>query len=99
MFNDLNNASSILDPIMFVDDTNLYYSHKNIKQLFTKVNEELEKIGEWFKANKFSLNNKKTKYTHFHKNSIQDNLPLKLLDLKIAKTIKLKEKKQLNFKV
>ena len=57
--NDLNNASSILDPIMFADDTNLFYSHKNIHQLFAKVNDELEKIGDWFKANKLSLNNKK----------------------------------------
>ena len=29
--NDLKNASNILDPIMFADDTNLFYSHTNIK--------------------------------------------------------------------
>ena len=34
----------------------------------------------------------KTKYTPFHKNSIKDDLSLKLPDLK-QKTIKLKEKK------
>ena len=39
--NDLNNVSDILDPIMFADDTNLFYSHKSIHQLFTKVKEEL----------------------------------------------------------
>ena len=72
---------------MFADDTNLFYSHKNIHQLFTKVNEELEKIGDWFETNKLSFNNKKTKYTLFHKNSIKDDLPLKLPDLKIAKKI------------
>ena len=57
--NDLNNASSTLDLIMFADDRNLFYSHKNIHQLFAKVNEELEKIGDWFKANKLSFNNQK----------------------------------------
>ena len=62
--NDLDNVSSILDPIMFADDTNLFYSHKDVNQLFTKVNEELEKIGDWFKAKKLSLNNRKNKYTH-----------------------------------
>ena len=41
--NDLNSASGILDPIMFADDTSLFYSHKSIHQLFTKVNEELKK--------------------------------------------------------
>ena len=41
--NDLNNASDILDTIMFADDTNLFYSHKIIHHLFTKVNKELKK--------------------------------------------------------
>ena len=35
-------------------------------------------------ANKLSLNVKKTKYTFFHKNSIKDDIPLKLPALKIA---------------
>ena len=47
-------------------------------------NGELKKIGEWFKANKLSLNNRKTKYTLFHKKSSKGDLPLKLLALKIA---------------
>ena len=94
--NDLNNASSILDPITFADDTNLFYSQKNIHQLFTKINEELEKIGDWFKANKLSLNNKKTKYTLFHKNSIKDDLPVKLPDLEIANN-EIERKKAIKF--
>ena len=97
--NDLNNVSSILDPNILdssILDTNLFYSHKNIHQLFTKVNEELEKIGDWFKANKLSLNNKKTKYTFFHKNSIKDDLPLKLPDLKIANK-EIERKKAIKF--
>ena len=69
---------------MFAKDTNLFCTHKIIHQFFAKVNEELEKIGDWFKANKLFLNNKKTKYALFHKNSIKDYLPLKLADLKIA---------------
>ena len=32
--NDLKNASSVLDPIMFADDTNLFYTHSNIPKLF-----------------------------------------------------------------
>ena len=32
--NDLNRASDTLDLIMFADDTNLFYSHKDIKTLF-----------------------------------------------------------------
>ena len=48
---------------------------------------ELEKISEWFKANKLSLNIKKTIYTLFHKNSTKDDLPLKLPDLKIVNSV------------
>ena len=68
---------------MFADDTNLFYSHKDIKTLFNIVNNELIKINDWLKANKQSLNADKTKYTFFHKLSISDNIPLKLPILKV----------------
>ena len=42
--NDSNRASDILDPTMFADDTNLFYSHKDIKKLFHRVNTELVKV-------------------------------------------------------
>ena len=48
---------------------------------------ELEKISEWFKANKLSLSIKKTNYTLFHKSSTKDDLPLKLPDLKIVNSV------------
>ena len=82
--NDLPNVSNMLDPIMFADDTNLFFSSSNIKTLFATVNHELEKISLWFIANRLSLNVEKTKYTLFHKKSVRDNIPLKLPDLKIA---------------
>ena len=75
--NDLKDASKSLDCIMFADDTNFFYSHKNIKGLFYTVNSELEKISQWFKANKLSINIKKTKFTLFHKNSSKDDIPVK----------------------
>ena len=43
-----------------------FYSHKNIKGLFSTVNSELEKISQWFQANKLSINIKKTKFILFH---------------------------------
>ena len=55
--NDLKDASKSLDCIIFADDTNLIYSHKNIKCLFYTVNSELDKISQWFKANKLLINN------------------------------------------
>ena len=35
--NDLHKVAKFLDPIMFADDTNLFYSHKNIKTLFQSL--------------------------------------------------------------
>ena len=58
--NDLSNASNILYPIMFADDTNVFFSHGNISTLFLTVNNELHKTGEWFKASRLLLNIKKT---------------------------------------
>ena len=52
---------------MFADDTNLFYSRKDINALFLKVNNKLHKINQWFISNKLSLNIKK----QIHFNSIQ----------------------------
>ena len=44
---------------MFADDTNVFFSHKDIKTLFHTINTELVKVNHWFKANKLSLNVRK----------------------------------------
>jgi len=44
---------------MFADDTNLFFSEKDIDHLVNFVNSELEKRTDWFKANTLSLNVKK----------------------------------------
>ena len=46
---------------MFADNTNLLYTHKNIKTLFQIVNSELKLANEWFLAKRLSLNAKKNK--------------------------------------
>ena len=48
-----------------------------------KANSELRKISEWFRANKLSLNEDKTRFTLFHRPQDRDNLPLRLPALKI----------------
>ena len=85
--NDLCNASNILKPIMFADDTNLFISAKDIKQVFQMMNEELVTIQNWFNANKLSLNADKTKYSFFHPLSYADKIPLRLPELKIGNTV------------
>ena len=48
--NDLNKASDVLDPTMFADGTNLFYSLQYIKSLFGRMNCQLKKICQWFRA-------------------------------------------------
>ena len=93
--NDIYNATDYLRAILFADDTNLFYSHKDVNILYNICNQELSGINEWFKANKLSLNVTKTKYTLFHKPSRSENLPLKLPRLLINNT-HIQRKNQLN---
>ena len=85
--NDLPFSSKILNSIIFADDTNLFYEHKNIVKLLVTVNEESMNINDWFIANKlslsFSLNVGKTKCSSFHKPSRVDDLPLQLPKLNV----------------
>ena len=42
--NDLHHASKVLNPIMFADDTNVFFSHSDINILFEKMNKELTNV-------------------------------------------------------
>ena len=84
---DLPQASKLLDPIMFADDTNLFYSRKDIHSLFNIVNNESLNISHWLNSNKLSLNADKTKFTLFHKVRQRDNIPWVSPTLKIYNTL------------
>ena len=67
--NDLHHALTLLNPIIFADDTNLFFSHSYINVLFKKMNKELTNVNDWFNDNKLSLYIKKTKYSFSQKSS------------------------------
>ena len=94
--NDLWCSTPLLETIMFADDTNLFYSHNDVKELLQTMNAELSRLNDWFCANKLSLNIDKTKYVLFHKAKSRDNLPLVLPDLRINNA-KIKEENSLKF--
>ena len=62
--NDLNNAS-LLDVILFADDTNLFISHNDPGCLNDTLNSELNNLSTWFAANWLSLNLSKTNFMVF----------------------------------
>ena len=72
---------------MFADNTNLFYSGKDIHSLFNTVNNGLSNISYWFNSNKLSLNADKHKFTFFHKVIRGDNIALVLPTLKINSTL------------
>ena len=57
--NDLSNVSTVVELILFADDTNLFMSHKDPVYLATSLNSELNKLSAWFKANKHAKKKKK----------------------------------------
>ena len=63
--NDIVNASSLLHLIIFADDTNIFYSHKNIVTLMNDVNAGLKLINNWLLSNRLSLNISKTHFILF----------------------------------
>ena len=79
--NDFWHSTLLLEDIMVADDTNLFYSHDNVKELFRTINAELSNLNDCFCANNVSPNTDKTKYVLFHKAKSKSNLPLVLPDL------------------
>ena len=82
--NDIVECSPSLTKILFADDTNLFHSDKDVLKLFRTVNHELFTLSEWFKANKLSLNAKKTHYILFTNKKVdmaEMNLELKIDDI------------------
>ena len=73
-----------LRTIMFADDTSLFLLDQNIEKCFSSMQNELQKISTWFKANKSSLNISKTKYLLFHSQNKNSEIPQHLPPLKLT---------------
>ena len=63
--NDLPSCSSLLNFIIFADDTSIFMKHKDPQFLKQTMNSELEKVYSWFVINKLVLNVKKTHFMIF----------------------------------
>ena len=63
--NNLCFVSSSLYFVIFADYSNLLISGPSLPDLFERLNTEIEKATEWFRANKLSVNLSKTHYMIF----------------------------------
>ena len=88
--NDICESSSKLSFFLFADDTTLFYSHKDTKVIQEIFNRELITISDWLKANKLSLNVKKTNVLlfrttkHFHTQKFQITINNTVVDEKVS---------------
>ena len=85
--NDLPMCSKFLDFILFADDTNIFFSEKSIDYCFEIFNNELINLAEWFKANKQSINLKKTGYIVFGRGKKYSKNVLTIYDNIITRVI------------
>ena len=65
--NDIECALTYTKCLLFADDTTVYHSGRNIDQVKTEIENDLNVLIDWFKANKLSLNITKTDFIHFKK--------------------------------
>ena len=85
--NDLATSCERLMTLMFADDTNIFFSHKDTNVLFEVMNSEIQSLNQWLIYNKLSLNTKKCKYTIFFPKRKSNLLPKQLPDLKLSNFI------------
>ena len=64
--NDLPKAVPLLKILLFADDTSCLYSSRDESGLFGVMNDQLQKLEEFFLINKLSLNVRKTRAMAFH---------------------------------
>ena len=54
--------STTANILSFADDTSLYLSNSDERELYVSANSAIKSLYEWFCANKLALNASKTKY-------------------------------------
>eukprot|EP00914_Ancora_sagittata_P002405 GHVO01005317.1.p1 GENE.GHVO01005317.1~~GHVO01005317.1.p1 ORF type:complete len:374 (+),score=-11.49 GHVO01005317.1:285-1406(+) len=87
--NDLPNSLKFAKPIMYADDTNIFYSGKDINEMMNTFNTDLTSLTEYLKCNRLSLNVSKTHSMLFTLNTALQNRTLSLMiDGAVIDTIK-----------
>ena len=65
MLNDLYYVTKYCKIIGFADDTTIYHVYHNLVVLYARIKYDMNVILDWFRANKLSLNEKKTNFMLF----------------------------------
>ena len=75
--------------ILFADDTTIYTTGTHLPDIFTHINNNLEVLNDWFRANKHSANPSKTKTIIYSKRGRRPNQNLNIyMDGQILERVK-----------
>ena len=83
--NEICNVSKLLKYVLFADDTNLFCSGGDLRQLLDTVEKELKILKRWFDINKLSLNLKKTKFIIFGYKKIKHEIKIMIDHVEIER--------------
>lgn len=76
---DLPNTSSLLTYHLFADDTNIYFSSKNLSSLETTLDrDQLKSVAEWMKCNRLALSISETNFILFHSSKLKPTQSLRI---------------------
>ena len=76
--NDLNEALKHSKYLLYADDTTIYITGTDIKSMYSVMNDDLNNLSNWFRANKLALNIRKTKYILFSVKILYNRLTLSI---------------------
>ena len=60
--NDLPLVTKLFKPVLYADDTNLFYESTDLNRDIVKINEELKQVENWCIRNKLTINMEKTNF-------------------------------------
>ena len=83
--NDMCNVSTTLKSILFADDTNIFHTGDDLKEVCETMSHELYKLNRWFRANKLSLNVSKTNFMIFSNKKCNDNYSVSINGMEITR--------------
>ena len=71
--NDIVNCLQYSKCVLFADDTTIYCSSENTANTIRCIEDDLDNLSDWFRANKLSLNVGKTNFMLFSNTNITDD--------------------------
>ena len=87
--NDLHKHLEYCNNLQFADDTTIYKGHRNLRYLTWCVEQDLNNLNDWFKANKLTLNVDKSVHMVFGKKN-NTKTEIKLGDIELPRVTAVK---------